>query len=371
MRKFIIRFTIFALPFTLYLVLAGGLAIHTGESLTFNEVIQRQLSDHSILFSPYDQSASFAYKVTYLQNYAPEVVIVGSSRVKTYRGAFFNLNPDRAYNACGIGWTMRNILSLTQYMEVSPPRVLILSLDQQWFRSQDSLNNFEPFTVNFSTLDRERRVIGLANVTRAVIDEEIPLSDMLSGNNSRLGLTAVAFDFGYGYDGSHYQPGQDIEEIIARRERDFQAFEAQNGTFYSPANAISTTNLGYLEELLQWAQSHDVEVIGYFPPFMPEIYERMDGNEDYSYIPQSASALDDLFTRYDFHFFDLSDATESGGDTSEMYDGIHFSEVMQMRLHIRLVETLPDILGDYADVDTLETWLEQSDDPFFLNRSEP
>jgi len=371
MKKFLIRFTLFALPFVLYLSGTFTIAYYTGESFSYSSVLDMQESDNNLLYSPYELEATFSYKVSYLQNYAPEVVILGSSRSLQYRSMFFNRNRDVVYNAGGHTWGLQEMLWMTEYFDSdSLPDVIIMALEQPDFRAQDSFA-YRPLPIDPDESSLDRSVAGIANVTSAILGDRMTLSQILSPDESRLGLAALSFGHGFRFDGSFQVAQTILDTLDERRERHRIALQEQSTSYFSPATAISTHNLGQVENLLQWAIENDIYVIAYFPPFSESIYEGMMASGEFSYMPESSDALTTLFDTYDFPFFDFSNPAWLGAGDEALYDGIHAGEWLYMRIHTEMLRALPDVLGDYADVETLEAWMAASDNLFDVPEEYP
>lgn len=371
MKKFLIRFTLFAFPFVLYLTGTSAIAYYTGESFSYAKVLQIQEADRSLIYNPYELDATFSYKVTYLQNYTPEVVILGSSRSLQYRSMFFNRNPDAVYNAGGHTWNLQEMLWMTRYFDAEAlPDVIIMALEQPDFRAQDSFS-YRPLPIDADESSPDRSVTGIANVTYAILGDRMSLSQILSPAENRIGLASVSLGYGFRFDGSFQIAPQILDDLDERRERHLVALENRSASYFSPATAISTHNLAQVETLLQWAHENDIYVIAYYPPFSESIYENMMASGDFSYMPESSSALTELFEQYDFPFFDFTNPAWLGSGDEGLYDGIHAGEGLYLQMHINMVRSLPDVLGEYADLETLEAWLASTDNLFDIPEDYP
>jgi hypothetical protein len=261
------------------------------------------------------------------------------------------------------------MLSMTQYFDADAmPSVIIMVLEQPDFRPQDSFE-YNPILLDVATIGQNRDVIGIANVTRALLGERMTFSQIMQPSPDHLGLAAISFNYGFRFDGSFELSQEFLDAIEERRNSHWQAFQERSASYFFEGTGISSQNLSHLENLLQWASDQGIYVIGYYPPFSQTIYDAMMESGEYTYIPDSGIALNDLFNAYEFSFFDFTNPSSLGASDAEMYDGIHSGEWLQLLIHREMVLALPDILGDYADVATLDTWLAQSDDPFHVNTS--
>jgi hypothetical protein len=121
---------------------------------------------------------------------------------------------------------------------------------------------------------------------------------------------------------------------------------------YVMGDTVSEDALRELESLLQFCEAHGIYVIGFFPPFTPTLYAEMTTNAHHTYIEGARTSIIRLFADYQFTFFDFSDGAQFGGD-GDFFDGWHASERIYLQMYIRMVEALPQLLGQYSDLTVL------------------
>src|SRR5207248_547269 len=117
---------------------------------------------------------------------------------------------------------------------------------------------------------------------------------------------------------------------------------------------LSQTALNELDGILKYAKEHGIFVIGFAPPYAPTIYGEMMADGKHTYIPKEITALQEMFKRYEFGYFDFSDATQLGATEEDMVDSFHASEFINLRMYLRMLTTLPDVLGPYSDLAYLQ-----------------
>lgn len=73
----------------------------------------------------------------------------------------------------------------------------------------------------------------------------------------------------------------------------------------------------------------------------------------HTYITALTPRLQALFDARGFVFFDFSDGASVDTRTWEFFDGWHASELSNLRLYLKMLEALPDVLGEYSDLTEL------------------
>ena len=81
-----------------------------------------------------------------------------------------------------------------------------------------------------------------------------------------------------------------------------------------------------MREILQIADNKNIQVIGYFSPFPPSIYQALQTSGHYGYFAEAAFALERVFEGFGFAFFDFTDAAQLGGSDTEFWDSLHPTE---------------------------------------------
>jgi hypothetical protein len=356
-RRFTLKLILFTLPLALSFSVVIGLAIYSGEAMPLRWVINMQLHDPTIVYDPTTHEHIFAYKAAMMHERQPEVVIVGSSRVAFYHSGLLNKNQQRFYNAGGLGWELREIEAIVDQFNVeNKPQVLVFAVDQ-WLFNADTAWERTQFPLLSTYIDLDATQVALA--TRRML-KNIALGKIhpfqtenpLNGRRA-LGFFAITSGRGYLADGSMQERSAPSEENAERRrQRSVRQFE--NGvTFCLPGAMVSMDALAQLDRILRKADALGIEVIGFAPPFIPEVYRQLTNDVRYTYYPQAVLDIETTFERHGFSFFDFGDVTVIGGIREEFLDFVHTSEGLTLKLWVYLVQSRPDLFDPYVDLTTL------------------
>lgn len=360
--RFWAKLFVFLLPFALVFCVLTGVMLYLGESMPLSWIVaQQQAAD--ILYRPKYGNRDQQFKTLSVNMRRPEVLALGSSRILQFRAGFFNRRPDAFYNAAAPAWTLPQVSNLLYGLDAQVlPRVLILAVDPPWFNDAYEADEF-PAPVS----DIEHLLL---------VDRSI-LQDMISGEafdrtgfeNAAyfrreepggsgvlaLGMRAIRDGHGFRSDGSEQYGDFLIADWLwqlQQRENHLEMMR-RGEQMYVYGETVSEASLDALSRLLDFAARNDISVIGFLPSYTPQLWERMIARGNHSYIEALTPRLRELFAAHDFPFFDFSDGASTGSSDDEFFDGWHASELSNLRLYLAMLEALPEILGEYSDVEML------------------
>lgn len=360
--RFWAKLFVFLLPFALVFCVLTGVMLYLGESMPLSWIVaQQQAAD--ILYRPKYGNRDQQFKTLSVNMRRPEVLALGSSRILQFRAGFFNRRPDAFYNAAAPAWTLPQVSNLLYGLDAQAlPRVLILAVDPPWFNDAYEADEF-PAPVS----DIEHLLL---------VDRSI-LQDMISGEafdrtgfeNAAyfrreepggsgvlaLGMRAIRDGHGFRSDGSEQYGDFLIADWLwqlQQRENHLEMMR-RGEQMYVYGETVSEASLDALSRLLDFAARNDISVIGFLPSYTPQLWERMIARGNHSYIEALTPRLRELFAAHDFPFFDFSDGASTGSSDDEFFDGWHASELSNLRLYLAMLEALPEILGEYSDVEML------------------
>lgn len=367
--RFSIKLILYLLPMLTGLGMMLALAIYSGEAMPLSWVVQAQMHDPQAIYLPYDQDAIFAYKNMMLQARQPEVLLVGSSRILSFQSAFFNKNPDAFYNAGGSSWQPREITVLLDNLDPAhAPKILLIGVDFYWFNA-DWSGFASPGSLATGEISPDRVLRTTRQVMQQVFTRQISLNLILHPfesvyGNRAYGLTALTTGRGYRGDGSR----QTNVVLLSSGEQaglrmSHQVYLREQVAGYVQGTTVSEAALADLEHMLHTAEQLNIQVIGFLPPLLPAIYERIQANPDYAYFPLATQAVTQLFADHHLPFFDFTDPASAGGTYQEMVDGIHPSELLSLRVYAAMLRDLPDMLGAYSDLAALEKAIHAAPNP--------
>lgn len=377
MLQFIRNLTIFVTPLVIFQMMIWGLGIYTGEAIHPRIIATMQNETCDYIWYVPDRTATVAYRMAQLDNSNAEMFIVGTSRSTQFRADFID-DPDLFENLSMSSTTPITHLALIEALieRVPNPQVIILEINTGAFQpsldfaGENELDSYDvPVSENilqYLTLHSndlfQKIVLGEAKLTRALKRQTLP-SIILPPTNSHtyMGIRAIETGSGMRCDGSNVWTANGIANLNdAHKESITQLQNAPIRESVKPA----TSHFQYIERALQLAQQHGIQVIGYAPAFEPNLYNLMIEHPNYDYLEPLNKQLEELFTRYGFSYIDLADPSLLDADTEMFRDANHPGELGTLLTHIKLLETYPDILGKYSDLDRLYATVASADDPF-------
>ena len=356
--RFWLRLALFTLPFALgFVVFSGGL-IYTGESMPLAEVVRLQMGDAPVLYRPRFGARDLTFKTLATNMRRPEIVAVGSSHVLQMRSLFFDRRARAFYNAGAPAWLLDQV---EQYLHgLAPdaaPRILIFGLDDPWFNDAYVGDALTPDANDFETIFAVNR-----SVLQTVIGgESIDVGRMLARREPAhgglaLGLRAIRDGHGFRNDGSEQYGDFLVAHFLwPQNERQRHLDLLRDGKdMYVRGDTVSTRAMAQLERILAYCKERGILVVGFSPPFMPTLYQRLEADGQHTYVDKLIPSLNALFARYGDRYFDFSDGAQLGATDDDFFDGWHASERIYLRLYMRMLEQMPARLGPYSDMAYLQ-----------------
>jgi hypothetical protein len=369
--RFFRKLAIFTLPFALGFLLLTGSLIYIGESIPLHLVIWMQDSDTPVLFRPMFGNRDQDFKLLSVNYRQPEIIVIGSSRVLQFRAQFANKNPRAFYNAAAPAWRLPEVSRMLFEMGAKP-KVIVLGIDYPWFNDAyagdpivEPPTNFwsRMFVVNRTFL--QDMILGENQEKLGDIPRLLARVEPGGSGGIALGGRAIIDGHGFRNDGSEQYGDFLVAGHIWQpnaRGRDMGLFE--NGeNMYIAGDTVSEYGMNQMREVLEFAAENDILVVGFFPPYMPSLWEQMSVSENHTYIQQAYEQVSALFEDYDFPLFDYSDATTLDATDEDFFDGWHASEKIAARLYLDLVANVPE-LQPYTDSPALQSIIDSADDSF-------
>lgn len=356
---------LFLIPFAVIYLLVTAAMLYTGEGMPLAWVVGMQQHDPAVLYRPRYGNRDPQFKILSVNMRQPDVVALGSSRVLQFRAGFFDRQPDAFYNAAGPAWDLKQVIDLYESFETVPD-VLILAIDPPWFNTA-----YQPDILPLPKSDIEH----LLEVNNAVIQDVLTGAsfdrpnfsmeqyvERRSGEYFALGLRAIRDGHGFRGDGSEQYGDFLVAGWLNQNDaRDIHRVWLRDGlNMYVPGSEVDLASMVALHRLFDMAKARGTTVIGFLPSYMPSLWDAMTADGQHEYVTQLTLLLEEEFASYDFPFFDFSDGASVDTPDEEFFDGWHASELSNLRLYIRMVEALPDVLGAYSDADALRAIAESA-----------
>jgi hypothetical protein len=368
--KFLLKLVVFGITLSVISFIPIAIAIYSGEAMPLSMVVHMQSNDDTVIYEPLNEDLFYSYKVFSIQEHHPEVITIGSSRLNYFQSALFNQQPEVFYNLNGPAWDFNEVRIFVEQLEPDyAPQIIIIGLDQLWFNETYFLElgpNVEETSI--SEVDPEYILARTRLVWEFIFADDINLETIIgrSYENTEftmLGLKAILSGGGYRIDGSRLSkiptPAM-LEERIAYHINMLEKKEA----IYRGGQALAQETLDDLDYVLQASNEKGIIVIGFFPPFRPSFYDKMMASGEHTYLPQASEQVAIIFERNGFDFFDYSNAAWIGGTDEDLYDGWHSTELFATQIYIELLKSLPDVLGEYSDLEYLQNVVDNAENPF-------
>lgn len=370
MTKLFIKCTILGIPLLLLIGVCTAVGLYVGEVYPLSYVAQRQAENRQINYSIVgERIKQLMYKTTSVRVQQPEVVLMSSSRGWYFKDFLSNHCTRDFYNASVIHASVNELLYMVEeFVQLQQkPEVILLSLDYPDYNLESEFRTKSRVINEMS--DWEHAVDSIQrSIVHVAVNPTITTKLLNMHPNLDLGwgfLDSDNTDY-YRGDGSYH--ADYFEHSILEQEIDSYLNLIANGEAqFEYGTAVDEHSLESLSMILQLAADNEIEVIGFFPPFHPDVLSQLQNNDHYDYIPLVYDAVQHLFDRYDFPVYEFSDIDSVGGNADGMYDGWHTGELLSTRIYLQLLRNEPEILSKYSDIAYLEQRIDSSTDPYDLN----
>lgn len=366
-RTFLIKLILFSLPIFLAAVLPLGFAYYVGEIMPVSVAAALRTSQPDFIYGLRFGRDMFTYNSHIINQERPNILVTGSSRSWLFRSEFFNKPEASFYNASDAGWTLRQVDALLHSLQPdSYPDVLLLGIDKPWFNPDFIPLNATSGTDTQNALTITRALLGFVAANPGELAALLARREPVRGEFA-LGVSAITTGVGVRADGS-LQYGEILlgtAPIDAMRAEHLGSLN-HSSNMYVAGNEISADTLNQLAALLQFAHERDIQVIGFAPPFAPDIYARMRANGKHQYMWALDPVLGDVFEQYGYRYFDFTNPASVRAVDLDFWDGWHASERVSARMLAQMVTGIPEVLGKYTDAIFLEDAIRQSASPYQL-----
>lgn len=317
----------------------------------------------------------------------PRVVIVGSSHVNQFRGAFFNrVSPEDFYNLSGdTALFIDAAIDLRRLSRASRPDLVLFGVDYNWMRGSGP---FDPNLVGQiratetdwrEQLDQWVSILkyrghgyldwlrdGFSMYKSAWHDADLwkGFAYALRRRHERLqayGVSAIVHHAGYRSDGSmQYEPERLATQRLFPLDDSYQAHVERlalgEGDLLYPTG-VDTWSLRWLYRYLAYCRDRRIQVIGFAPPISTRLREAtVQGMSQRDRIAKLNGILKPLFEACGFVFVDYSDGRLLGGSDEDFYDLHHMTERLAGTLlyHMSTRSEAAPLLAPYLDPERLQ-----------------
>lgn len=362
------KLILFALPLLILIVGVIFIALYSGEALPPRAAYAAQASSPGALYMTSHRRYDFLYKFFGFEYVQPEVLFLGASRVLTFRTGFLNRNPAVGYNASLPGHGMEDVEAFIDlFTPENAPKIVLLQVDQFWFNPDWPTTSEEPLAKS-TDVDPERIVTDTRHVIREMLRGGVTIEQLLrrshpAFNRLALGINAIRNGDGFALDGGIQNVPKPYDQAEQMVKLGLAISHLHQGSgHYLHGAEVNEVALDNLERMLDKAAALNIEVIGFAPGFMPTLYAEMIRAGNHTYIAKSMTRVQAIFEERGFYFFDFTDLSALGTD-AEMMDGNHSTELLSLKMYMKMLETAPELLGPYSDLEGLQAMLDNAPNP--------
>jgi hypothetical protein len=240
-------------------------------------------------------------------------------------------------------------------------------LDQPWFNPAFQEDPLPPDGSDFDALTLTARSVIRDTLAGQPLDvASLSKRREPSGDELALGFRAITAGHGFRNDGSEQYGDFLVGHYLApdiERSRHLDWLHAGE-QMYVRGDAVSEARLAELDRILKLCKERGIYVIGFTPSFTPTLYAQMVADGQHTYLTKLIPRLQQMFSQYGFAFFDFSDGGRIPAHDGDFFDGWHASELANLLMCAQMVQALPDVLGEYTDVNALYGIAQQATNTF-------
>ncbi len=368
--RFYLKIILFLLPFIIVLFFPVLILVLGGEFISIKKVASMQAKGNIPVYygSAYSNPDNFL-KLQSVLYQKPKVLILGTSRSMQFRSKFC-IPEAKLYNAGGGVSRMKHFIPFLNCIpQKTQPEIIICVLDQNFFNPDWDKIYADDI---YSRLTQDINPVGVlrTNIVQIYKDyknNKIALTKLIEKNSKilKIGIKAKQKNSYFRNDGSVHNDGYYFNPIDNPESEDYQfagilkrVHHGVNRFEYS--KDISKDNIEEVHKFLSLCNQRKIYVIGILPPYAHEVYLKMKSMGDkYGYLHKINPALEPLFKKYGFDYYDFSDIISLGSDDRETIDGYHGSEKAYLRLFIKIAEN-NQVLKKYTDIPYLKKRLDET-----------
>jgi hypothetical protein len=331
----------FFAPVALLLAVFEALLWRLGESWPVSRVIRVQQAQPEAIFlrQSLDQ-ALYRYKYLNWTQGRPSVLVLGSSRVMSFRAPMFGRDSTVFYNAGGMIQNLDDLNSFVNRLQPGQtPRVVLLGIDMWWLNgnwpSRDALT---PGIEKDGAAQWQDHVIALRHFITHPKDAASFLRHGLRSSNTqlRIGIAARFHGAGFRADGSVARnlpiPRNAEQWRFVDRERPTVGDRIRDGEIqFVPGEGIDPNRVATLKRILTRLQSLGTLVIGYIPPVATVYARLLEADPRFSRLwKEYVRMIPALFAGLGTPYVNAAEPTLLGADDRYLIDGYHAEETFAL-----------------------------------------
>jgi hypothetical protein len=325
------------------LLLAGFEALlwRVGESWPISRVISvQQARPEAIFLRQFLDQSFYRYKYLSWSREHPSVLVLGSSRVMSFRAPMFGRDSTGFYNAAGMIQSVDDLNSFVNRLQPGQsPRVVLIGVDMWWLNgnwpSQDKLT---PGIGTDGAAKWKDHLIALRYFITHPDDAASLLRYGLSPRIAplRIGIAASFHNAGFRADGSlarnHPLPRSAEQWRFVDREQPTIGDRIRAGELqFVPGEGIDPTRVATLKRIVTRLQFSGTLVIGYIPPVATVYARLLEADPRFSGLwKEYLRMIPELFAVLGTPYVNAADPTLVGADDRYLIDGVHAEETFAL-----------------------------------------
>lgn len=320
--------------------------------------VARQAAGAFVLFGSGLSQDFVDYKLQLYKAIKPEIIVIGSSRVMQFRGAWFTKSFVNMGGTAGNLAVLRSTLNAA--LAISRPRVVIIGIDFWWFLPQwehDPYQHAPPTSgsYNYSLASLKKPIEWFLEGKVSFLELGAPILGIFGKGfrADRFGILAQQTNDGFGPDGSWYYTAEitgqkaafdyQFQDTLLNIERGLRAFYHAQADQKGPAE----THIEAFAEIWCRLKSRGIQTYAFIPPLAERILAAMKQN-DYPHLYKLREAL----VERGIDALAYGNPQSLGATDCEFVDGFHGGEVVYARILRQMVDRWPALLG-YVNMEQL------------------
>lgn len=325
-----------------------------GESGKYEKIINKQIK-YNVLFGRKLTNETLEYKIMGAQIIKPKILTLGTSRIMQVRQQFFKSHI--IYNAAisasisqGIG-EMKHFLDMVK--DSTNIKHVIIGLDPWLFNPNypdnqranktESLKSklkkrLSNFPLLYNGLKQLKSYLSDISARPIIYRKLIPeyqssLRYLFKDRQFKgYGLNSKIHNSGFRFDGSYQYPGDYQEGWLDASIISYKNSLKNDNYRFSPAQNIYYDSLYELQQLLDFAKSEQINVIGLMPPFSPNFYSALTSMENRkSFIKDYEIKVCSTLVKNGFKCYNYSDIRkypQLNIHSGDFYDNTHAKPIL-------------------------------------------
>ena len=328
------RYVIAILTPVILMVTACMLFLYRGGELSGLETIAKAQQQFGGIYGTAVHADTYAYKFALLRARRPEVAILGSSRVLTFRQEFFT--PSFANMGLVASSAEQMERAVRELLQTYRPRVVILGIDHYWGnpawnKSLEPRGAGNTSHVIPNVLLPAQWLLDKKITPRELLSGLIGTPPSASGSPYAWGWSALKHGDGFAADGS-YVYGSAIFGRSPAADPQFRDIlrRVVGGTSqFVHGNTVSESAVGAITRSVELLRDANIRTIILIPPVALVVHREIARQtRNYGYIHPFLERIMQPGVRQ----FNMLDPTAFGGEACEFVDGFHVGDVGAARI---------------------------------------